>query len=193
MQSYVKKKILHSQISKAVREHFHICDVPDNCLERLLKEETLAVAISRLHAKNTPVISQTELFCFARSANIYSYSVAMPIKLDYHLLPQINSVIRQLFEFGLIERWDKLSQSIASSAAIVKMQKDGTGGEGSHLVVLTVAHIMGAILIMIFGHSMALIAFLAEHFTHGKIKKGNYNRFWMLLHKFLTPKRNRVN
>lgn len=167
--------------------------MPDECLKRLLVEEKLAVAVSRLHAQNSPVISQTELFCFARSANIYSYSVAMQFKLDYHLLPQINSVIRQLFEFGLIERWDKLSQSIASSAAIVKMLREGSGEEGSHLVVLTVAHIMGAILIMIFGHLIAFIAFLAEHLAQRRIKGGNCSRFWVILHKFLSPKKNRSN
>lgn len=186
-------KIFRAQISTAVRDNFRICDVPDACLKRLLYDNKLAVAVSRLHAKNSPVISQTELFCFARSVNIYSYSVAMQIKLDFHLLPQINSVIRQLFEFGLIERWDKLSQSIASSAAIVKMQKDGSGDDGNHLVVLTVAHIMGAILIMIFGHLIALITFLAEHITHRKIKSGNNNRFWMILHAFLSPTKNKFN
>lgn len=181
--------VVPAQISTAVRNNFRICEVPDDCLKQLLADETLAVAVSRLHAKNTPAISQTELYCFARSANIYSYSVAMPIKLDFHLLPQINNVIRQLFEFGLIERWDKLSQAIASSAEIVKMLKADGGGNGSHLVVLTVAHIMGAILIMIFGHLVALIVFLAEHFAHANIKSGSGNRFWMGLHNFLTPTR----
>lgn len=117
----------------------------------------------------------------------------MQIKLDFHLLPQINNVIRQLFEFGLIERWDKLGQSIASNAAIGKILKDGSGDDGNHLVVLTVAHVMGANLIMIFGHLLALIAFVAEHLIHRKIKSDNYTRFWMVLHKFMTPKRNRLN
>lgn len=168
--------------------------MPDDCLKRLLVDEKLAVAVSRLHAKNSPVISEMELLCFARSANIYSYSVAMPIKLDFHLMPQINNIIRQLFEFGLIERWDKLSQSIASSAATVKMLREGSGGDGGgHLVVLTVPHIMGAILIMSFGHLMALIALIAEHITHRKIKRGSSNRFWMMLHKMFTPKTNKLN
>lgn len=166
--------------------------MPDDCLKRLLVDEKLAVAASRLHALNTPVISQKELFCFARSANIYSYSIAMPIKLDFHLLPQINQIIRQLFEFGLIERWRTLSQAIASNAATLKMLREGGGGAGSPLVVLTVAHIMGAILIMFFGHFVALIAFLVEHITHRKIKSGNRHRFWMILHKCFLPKNNVV-
>lgn len=168
--------------------------MPDDCLERLLVDEKLAVAVSRLHAKNSPVISEMELLCFARSANIYSYSVAMPIKLDFHLMPQINNIIRQLFEFGLIERWNKLSQSIASSAATVKMLRDGNGGDGSgHLVVLTVPHIMGAILIMAFGHLLAFIALIAEHMTHRKINRGSCNRCWKILHHFFTPKIKKLN
>lgn len=188
------KNLSLKQISTAVRRNFRTCDVPDDCLKRLLVDEKLAVAVSRLHAKNSPVISETELLCFARSANIYSYSVAMPIKLDFHLMPQINNIIRQLFEFGLIERWDKLSQSIASSAATVKMLRDGSGGDGGgHLVVLTMAHIMGAILIMVFGHLLALIALIAEHLTDRRIKRGSCNRFWKTLHKFFTPEKKKLN
>lgn len=111
----------------------------------------------------------------------------MPIKLDFHLLPHINRVIRQLFEFGLIERWNKLSQSIASNAEIAKTLADGNGDGGDNLVVLTVAHIMGAILIMIFGHCLALIVFAAEHMTYRKIRSGNRGRFWAFVHKVLLP------
>lgn len=148
----------------------------------------LAIALSRLHALNSPVISQREIFCFPREQNIYSYSVAMPIKLDFHLLPNINYIIRQLFEFGLIERWDKLSQSIAKNADIKKMLiSDGNGAE-SHLVVLTVAHIIGAILIMIFGHTLALLAFIAEQIVFRNIRNGKHSSVWMRFHRFLNPK-----
>lgn len=160
----------------------------DECLGRLKYDVKYAVAASRLHAMNTPAISQSEIYCFIRERNIYSYSVAMPIKLDFHLLPQINYNIRQLFEFGLIERWHKLSQSIAANEEIKKILNEASNGKDSRLVVLTVAHIMGAILIMGFGHILALIAFLAEIITKKQICKGNCAKFWLVLNSFLTPK-----
>lgn len=115
----------------------------------------------------------------------------MPIKLDFHLLPNINYIIRQLFEFGLIERWDKLSQSIAKNADIRKLLNSEDSSHESRLVVLTVAHIMGAILVMIFGHILASLAFIVEQLTFRNIQKGNHKFVWMKLHQILNPKKTR--
>lgn len=160
----------------------------DECLKRLVYDEKLAVAVSRLHSKNSPAISQSELFCFSRTRNIYSYSIAMPIKLDYHLFPVINYNIRQLFEFGLIERWNKLSQSIAANQEIKKILDNAVSGKDDRLVVLTVAHIMGAILVMTIGHVIASMAFITELMVSRKIQHKKCSKFWILLNWFLRPK-----
>lgn len=112
----------------------------------------------------------------------------MPIKLDYHILPIINYNIRQLFEFGLTERWNKLSQSIAANEEIKMILKSAADGKDNRLVVLTVPHIMGAILIMIFGHSVALIAFCLEMSVRRHIEKRNCSKVWLTLNWFLKPK-----
>lgn len=112
----------------------------------------------------------------------------MPIKLDYHLLPIINYNIRQLFEFGLIERWNKLSQAIAANEEIKKILNTVSSGKDSRLTVLTVAHIMGAILVMIFGHIVAMIAFLTEIFVNRKVQQSGCSKVWLALHWFLQPK-----
>lgn len=153
-------------------------------------DDKLAVAVSRLHAENSPAISRARMFCFPRVKNIYSYSVAMPIKLDYHLLPVINYNIRQLFEFGLVERWNQLSQSIAASREIKKnlLLAANADGKDSRLVVLTVAHIMGAILVMCAGHSIAMIAFLTELIVKHRVRHTNSARIWILFNWILRPK-----
>lgn len=174
-------------MSKAVRNNFELCIDTDECLKRLQYDEKLAVAVSRLHAENTPAISRSEMFCFPRSKNIYSYSVAMPIKLDYHILPVINYNIRQLFEFGLVERWNKLGQSVAAALEIKKFLDKAQDGHDDRLVVLTVPHIMGAILIMFFGHSVALIAFSVEMIVNRMVQRQNCTKFWERLHWFLRP------
>lgn len=172
----------------AVRKNFEICYYTDECLKRLEYDEKLAVAVSRLHAENTPAISRSEMFCFPRSRNIYSYSIAMPIKLDYHMLPVINYNIRQLFEFGLTERWNKLSQSIAANEEIKKILNQAASGKDDQLVVLTVPHIMGALLIMSFGHFLALSTFFIELWINRKIKQIKCAKVWVILHWFLRPK-----
>lgn len=45
-----------------MRENFEICINPDECLMRLKDDDKLAVAASRLHAQNTPVVSQVIFF-----------------------------------------------------------------------------------------------------------------------------------
>lgn len=176
------------QISSAVRENFVICDYIDECLKRLDYDLKLAVAVSRSHAQNTPVVSRSNMYCFSRSNNIYSYSIAMPIKLDYHMQPVINYNIRQLFEFGLTERWNKISQEISANEEIKKTFQKAASGADSQLVVLTVAHIMGAILIMSFGHFVAIFAFLLELSVSRQIRKKKPAKIWLILHWFLRPK-----
>lgn len=113
----------------------------------------------------------------------------MPIKLDYHLLPIINYNIRQLFEFGLIERWNKLSQAIAANEEIKKILNRATAGESDNrLVVLTVPHIMGALLIMSFGHIVALTTFCIELWINKKISRSKCAKIWLILHFFVNPK-----
>lgn len=170
-----------------MRHNFELCINTDDCLKRLQYDEKLAVAVSRLHAENTPAISRSEMFCFPRSNNIYSYSVAMPIKLDYHILPVINYNIRNLFEFGLVERWNKLGQSVAAALEIKYFLNKASDGHDDRLVVLTVPHIMGAILIMFFGHFVALITFLTELIVNRMIQQRNCTKFWQRLHWFLRP------
>lgn len=172
-----------------MRKSFELCEVPDECLGKLEYDTKLAVAVSRLHALNTPAISQKKIYCFTRARNIYSYSVAMPIKLDFQLLPQINYIIRQLLEFGLIERWNKLSQAIATNNEIKRSFKAAKeSGGGSSLVILTVAHIMGAIMIMCFGHFVAMLAFILEVIVHRKVKNGSRSKIWLMLYSFLQSK-----
>lgn len=185
--TFIYTHVCFFQTSIAVRKNFEICYYTDECLKRLVYDEKLAVAVSRLHAENTPAVSRSDMFCFPRSRNIYSYSIAMPIKLDYHMLPVINYNIRQLFEFGLIERWNKLSQSIAVNAEIKKILNQAASGKDSKgLVVLTVPHIMGALLIMCFGHFLALTTFCLEVWIERKIRNGKCTKFFVCFHWFLT-------
>lgn len=180
--------LLFTQVSLYVRDHFQICpNNIDDCLKLLHINEKLAVAVSRLHAENSAVISRDQLFCFTRENNIYSYSIAIPTRVDFHLLPSFNYIIRQLFEFGLVERWDKLSQAIASSALAIKLAQSVSDG-GGHLVVLTVGHIMGAVFVMLFGHSIAFIAFCSELLVNWQVRKQSPTWFWLKLNKFFVPK-----
>lgn len=176
----------------AVRERFFLCDNVDKCARRLRHDEFLAVELSRYHAHNNPMISRSELFCFSRASNVYTFSVAMPLKLDYELIDPINKVIKNLMEFGLIDLWrrikaepntrSKIAETKAKQHAELHLTPDGT-------VVLTIHHIVGALVIMAFGYVLAIITFTIEQIVYRKVQKRSKSKFILYLHKQLGSNR----
>lgn len=161
-------------------------------MQRLQHDEYLAVALSRMHALNNPMISRLELFCFPRENNVYSYSVAMPLRLDYQLIDPINTVIVNLMEFGLIDKWIKLSEGPTLQSLVAKEKHNGavrTRDPADGNVILTMDHIIGALVIMAFGYALALIAFLVEQLVFHRLQKGSESKFILNLHTFLRPYR----
>ncbi|KAJ6645966.1 hypothetical protein Bhyg_01175, partial [Pseudolycoriella hygida] len=51
------------------RNSFHLCNVIDACFLQLKFNDFLAVATSREHAMNNPVLPKTEIFCFSKANN----------------------------------------------------------------------------------------------------------------------------
>lgn len=124
---------------------------------------------------NNPVVPKTDIFCFAKSDNIYTFSVAMMTKKYFHLLPQMNSIIRRVSEFGLLEKWAK-----DNSAATFKLIQNSASGDddGDGLVVLTVGHITGALMIMLLGHAVAVCVFVGEIIVAKKISSSRRRSCW---------------
>lgn len=175
-------------MANAVRANFIHCENIDMCLKQLQHDEYLAVAVSRLHVKNNPVISRTELFCFSRQNNVYSYSVAMPLKNYYELVDRIDLVISSLMEFGLIAKWVKSDDAPSTRTLIARAQAKHYQTEYGN-VVLTIEHIVGALIIMAFGYILAIIAFLIEQIVHRKVRDGTNSKLYVYLHKVFGPKR----
>lgn len=133
---------------------------------------------------NNPVLPKTEIFCFSKSKNVYSFSVAMMTKKYFHLLPQMNSIIRRVVEFGLLEKWAK-----DNSAATLKLiQNSDIGSEGDGLVVLTVGHITGALMIMLVGYAIALCAFVGELIVARNVSFAKHKLFWSVWDKVFDTK-----
>ncbi|XP_059611138.1 uncharacterized protein LOC132258050 [Phlebotomus argentipes] len=143
--------------STYVRRMFTICPDIDACLQRVRHDSELGVAVSRQHARNSPLIDESDMFCFHRAENIYSYSVSMLVKRDFHLLPKINDIIRTILESGLLYKWQKDSE-------VSKVQSTPTeGGEGSATqIVLGISHVQGAFIVLGLGLVVSAVAFSTE-------------------------------
>lgn len=109
----------------------------------------------------------------------------MMTKKYFHLLPQMNSIIRRVLEFGLLEKWAK-----DNSAATLKLiQNLDNGSDDDELVVLTVGHIAGAIIIMLLGYAVAFCAFIGEVIVVKKVSHSTRNKsFWSFWDKVFDTK-----
>ncbi|XP_053672276.1 uncharacterized protein LOC128722623 [Anopheles nili] len=148
--------------SRHIAAAYRECASLDRCLGRLRTERTIAIAISRAHSSNSPAIGEAELYCFAKADNIYTYSVSMLAKKDFHLLPKINELIRRISESGLLGKWQKESEKIR----IDDGDDGGHGGPDGGQTILRLDHIEGAFLLGAAGLVLALVAFIFEVVYH---------------------------
>lgn len=169
------------------RNSFHLCENTDECFLKLKYDDYLAVATSREHAMNNPVLPKTNVFCFPKTDNIYSFSVAMLTKKYFHLLPKMNSIIRRVSEFGLLQKWAQ-DNSAATLKLMQNQQKSESEDDNDGLVVLTVGHITGALIIMFLGHIVAVCVFIGELIVAKKISSSVHNCFWSFWDKTFDTK-----
>ncbi|XP_055585201.1 uncharacterized protein LOC129738049 [Uranotaenia lowii] len=156
--------------SRYITKVYQTCPIMEDCVARLHSERTIAVAVSRAHSHNSKSIGEAEMFCFARTDNIQTYSVAMMVKKDFHLLSKINDLIRRISESGLLGKWQVESDKIRIDE---DLDDEGGGGEGEAQIVLKVEHIEGAFILGAIGLALATVAFICEilHFQFQKILK----------------------
>lgn len=125
---------------------------------QIKKDQRAAVAVSRAHAKNTPLpISDDDMFCFSKSDNIYTYSVVMLMRKNYHLMFKIDDLIRRITESGLLTKWQKESE---------KIRRLTHNDKGDSSIILKIEHVEGAFLLTLIGLACAAIAFLLEWITY---------------------------
>lgn len=134
---------------------------------------------------NNPAISKSELFCFTKSNNVYSFSVAMLAKRNFHLLTRMNTIIRRVVEFGLIEKWEKEDDTVRQ----IRLERIRPSESEDNLIVLTVGHIGGALVILLFGWLFGILSFIVEILINCRFVRRNFRamaRFWDAL---LNPER----
>ena len=157
----------NESILGSVKNVYKVCENLEQCLLQIKENRYLAVAISREHAINTPSdISESDMFCFSKANNIYTFFVVMLVKKDYHLLPQINTIIRRMKEGGLTTKW------------IEDSEKKGTGRttDTGEAKPLRIEHIWGMLLVLTVGLILALMVFFLEHLTHFLVYKKHSKR-----------------
>lgn len=150
------------QTSAMILEHFTLCPDIERCLEELKINMKLAIGLSRQHALNNPRIRRSDIFCFPPSNNIHTYSVLMPTREDFPLLPHIDDLIDRFVEHGLIYLWNRNSQNYTTMRLMHKYK----GPQA-----LTVDHLLGAFVILAIGLVSATSVFSIEYLISWQSKK----------------------
>lgn len=153
----------------------------DECFEAITKDRTKALAISRAHALNNPFgfTDDDDFFCFPVSDDVVIYSAVMMFQRFHHLLPTINEKIRAIAESGLLTKWQKESQRMASKSLV------NEGGHGSKQMKLRLEHVQGAFLVVLIGLSVSFAVFLLELLTQWLLRTKKSLRFLKTMESFL--------
>lgn len=163
------------KISQKIVSKFQVCKKLDKCLQQIKRNKGTAVAVSRHHALNSPMISPLDMYCFSKSNNIYTYSVTMLVKKQYHLLLKIENIIRGITESGLLSKWQRDSELV-----VVSTDSDSDTG----VTKLKFEHVQGGFLLWGIGLGIGLLVFMMEWAMYFCKKRFNDNALVNKIEKY---------
>lgn len=167
-----------------------VCDDINKCIQKLNNHSKLAVAVSRSHISGYRSAENIDFFCFAKLSSVYSFPVSIVSVHQFHLLPKINQYIGQLLEHGLISKWVRVQYygSLEKKGQERRYYAKNFGlPQSDKMIILTVNHISGAIVILYIGYGVALIVFAIEVMIGEKLQslKKKFN-FCFALEKIIS-------
>lgn len=162
-------------------DEFFVCDDITTCLTHLKRPENynMAVGDSRLHLLSSSAYSPSSIYCFDDSESFSTFQVALLFKKGSRFEAQINRIIRNLFEFGIFNKW--------SQSYLHKKQIDSDEIPPQMTVQNLLMPIIFVLGIFI---PLAIIIFVLELITFAKIKPNRRpSRAWTFLHRILKSER----
>lgn len=155
--------------SISIVNNFITCLDLEKCLLYIKNDKKVAIAVSRHHADNNEVIPRSQMYCFAKKDNIYTYSVSMLTKKQYHLLDKVNSIVRTISESGLLHKWESESSNAAEEESSADANSEGPHGNA---IKLKIEHVQAGFLLLGIGSILGAIILLLEIAFH-KFKMKN--------------------
>lgn len=129
----------------------------DDCVNRLLINDQLAVGVSREIISKHKTYILDEIFCFDQNEHIESFQIGLLIRSNGHLINIINKEINACLEAGLISKW-------LNDNKLKKINSDTIDD-----IYIEMKHIL-ALFIFNFGigFSLAASTFFMEQIAHSK-------------------------
>lgn len=66
--------------------------------------------MSRSQAERNQLYASNKIYCFSKAENIKNYSISLKVRKNFECMDEVNEVIRQALEAGLITKWSNEGQ-----------------------------------------------------------------------------------
>lgn len=158
-----------------MKERFMIHADVEDILNRLNTNEyrKYAVAVSRNWVEKSAQFASNKIFCFNRANNIQNYSVSINIRKGFPYIAEVNEIIRNALEAGLIVKWEHDGQSLKSLDDL----NDFTSNPNSQL---------NDIMLLAVGLSIIALAIAAEAIMNNRVDSLNHYNLSMFVHKLFN-------
>jgi hypothetical protein len=150
----------HLQTGVFVASTFKPVKNLDDALMELKNNSKLAVAVPRGRKSNTHLpLTDFDIYCFELNHNIRTYPIILMAKKNFHLLPKINKMLREMAQAGMLTRFRKDSyRLVQNDDDIIDERKHGT----TEQPIITINHVQGAFYMGLIGVAIALVVFILE-------------------------------
>lgn len=158
---------------------FSPCPELETCLQQLLHNDRLAVAISKRHAMSNSHIPDRKIYCFGESNQITNYPVAFLIRTDNPLKQRIEEIIEMAHQGGLMAKWTK----------DFRRSKGKKHNEHSGPIQFKLEHIFAANVYFILSHTAGTLTLITECLIDWNARRYPNNWFWRVAVIFIDGRR----
>lgn len=169
-------------MQRVLFSEFELVKQPIDYIRQLEWNDKMAVAashkLSSLSSKSGNDHSDPSMmiYCFKYPEHIHSYWVRMLAKQKFPLLNELNGLIQNAIENGLVEKWLK---SFKSFKGKTHQYNEVFGGDA-----FVVGY--GIYSSMLFA---AMLILIAERKLYPKVREANAVRFWRYIEMYIDPNR----
>lgn len=157
---------------------FKICKEPDVCLNKLVQNDALAVAVSHEYIRHNLANLTDKIYCFDKSESLHSYGLTFLMRRNFVFSKQLNLFIRASITGGLMEKW-RHDNYIRSR----RKQKEKV------LNQLIMAHSYGMLMIALALTVLAVSFLILEIIVHIRARKRSNNGLWIKIERLIDPNR----
>ncbi|XP_031623072.1 uncharacterized protein LOC116340623 [Contarinia nasturtii] len=165
-----------------MKEQFEICVDIEECLHRftIKDHKKYALAVSRKWIERKQFDALNKISCFEKAENLKNYSVSLLVRKDFGCMNEINEIIRNALEAGLIQKWKQDGQSIKLYKNVNAFSSHSYS-RLSDVIVIAIALFISVLVIL----AELVVDNRMESLNRYNISIFIYKSFWTRRHAFI--------